>query len=178
MLTDRDIIDRVLRYEGGYVNHVADKGGCTNFGITLATLGAWRRTSVTCDDVRTMTEAEARAIYAERYLKPWAWVPDARLRGQLVDWYVTSSPKAVISGLQRAVRAGVDGILGPETKRLTLGAISRGEDVAHALMTERVEYYLKLALDEPRLQVLMRTAQPLQLSFVRGWIRRALDAAA
>jgi lysozyme family protein len=176
-VTDAQIIDRILRYEGGWTDHPADAGGPTNRGITLRTLAAWRGRPVTVEDLRALTVEETRAIYAARYLKPWAWVPDVRLRAQLVDWYVTSSPKAVISGLQRAVRAGVDGILGPETTRLTLGAIARGENLAHALMRERVEYYLKLALDEPQLQVLMRTGKPMQVNFLRGWIRRALDAA-
>jgi lysozyme family protein len=177
-MTDAQILDRILRYEGGFVDHPADRGSATNRGITLATLASWRRRPVSVEELRDLTIEETRDIYAQRYLAPWAWVPDGRLRAQLVDWYVTSSPKAVISGLQRAVRAGVDGILGPETKRLTLGAITRGENLSHELMRQRVEYYLSLALDEPRLQVLMRGGPPLQIAFLRGWLRRAVDAAA
>jgi lysozyme family protein len=177
-VTDAQILDRILRYEGGWTDHPADAGGPTNRGITLRTLARWRKRPVSVDELRALSVEETRDIYEAFYVAPWAWVSDGALRGQLVDWCVTSSPKAVISGLQRAVRAGVDGILGPETKRLTLGAIARGENLSHALMRERVEYYLKLALDEPQLQVLMRTGTPMQVSFLRGWIRRALDAAA
>ena len=36
------ILDDILRREGGYVSHPADRGGPTNFGIAAQTLGSWR----------------------------------------------------------------------------------------------------------------------------------------
>ena len=32
----------VLRWEGGYVDHPADPGGATNYGVTQRTYDAWR----------------------------------------------------------------------------------------------------------------------------------------
>lgn len=32
----REIIDEIIRVEGGYVNDPADSGGETNFGVTVA----------------------------------------------------------------------------------------------------------------------------------------------
>ena len=61
------ILDEIIRREGGYVNHPADRGGPTNFGITAQTLGSWRKLGrpATTAEVRALTEAEARAVYRQ-----------------------------------------------------------------------------------------------------------------
>ena len=64
-----DIIGEIIKREGGFVDHPSDRGGPTKFGITLRTLRAWRGQPVTREDVRTLTKAEARQIYAERYIQ-------------------------------------------------------------------------------------------------------------
>ena len=44
MTTDTDrIIDGLIVAEGGYVDHPADRGGPTKYGITRKTLAAWRK---------------------------------------------------------------------------------------------------------------------------------------
>jgi len=64
------ILDRIIRREGGYVNHPADRGGATNFGITAQTLGNWRKLGrpATVAEVMALTETEARAIYRQQYI--------------------------------------------------------------------------------------------------------------
>ena len=62
----------VLGAEGGFANDARDKGGATNFGITIGTLTEWRRSrspdaTVTIDDVRALTLDEAKEIYRSRY---------------------------------------------------------------------------------------------------------------
>jgi lysozyme family protein len=57
----------VLHQESGFVDHLADPGGCTNRGITCATLAARRRKPVTSAEVAALGEAEARAIYRAHY---------------------------------------------------------------------------------------------------------------
>jgi lysozyme family protein len=67
-MTDDAIISEVLAREGGYVDHPADRGGPTNFGITLATLADFVGHPVTASDVRLLDETTARTIYRSRYI--------------------------------------------------------------------------------------------------------------
>lgn len=54
--------------EGGYSDSPIDRGGPTNFGITIADLSKWRGHKCTADDVKNMNKIEARAIY-----QAWYW---------------------------------------------------------------------------------------------------------
>lgn len=57
----------LFKHEGGYVDHSADPGGATKFGITHITLKEWRGRPVTKGDVRQLTKEEASKIYRARY---------------------------------------------------------------------------------------------------------------
>lgn len=57
----------LIKREGGYVDHPRDPGGATNWGITLATLQAARSKPVSKQDVRNLTQVEARSIYRANY---------------------------------------------------------------------------------------------------------------
>lgn len=110
-------ITPLLVHEGGYVNHPDDPGGCTNMGITIETLRRWRRsTKVTCEDVRTLTEKEARAIYYAHYWN--AARCDAMPAGvdyALFDFVVNSGRRRAVQILQRILRVESDGAVGPVT---------------------------------------------------------------
>ena len=51
MTTDSLITD-IIEREGGFVDHPSDRGKATRFGITLATLSDYRKSSCTVEDVR------------------------------------------------------------------------------------------------------------------------------
>ena len=52
-MTIAQMLDQIIAAEGGYVDDENDAGGATNFGITQATLTAWRSpATVTKDDVK------------------------------------------------------------------------------------------------------------------------------
>ena len=80
------LIGDIIRREGGYVDDPSDLGGATKYGITLATLQAARGRPTTKDDVRALTEDEARAIYRAEYASPFAaYAQDPELYALLVD---------------------------------------------------------------------------------------------
>lgn len=57
----------VLKSEGGYTNDPNDKGGPTNFGITIADYKKYINANGTAEDVKNMTVEQAKNIYKTRY---------------------------------------------------------------------------------------------------------------
>ena len=53
--------------EGGYTNDPADSGGATKYGITIGDYRRYIKSNATPEDVRTLTQAQARAIYKSKY---------------------------------------------------------------------------------------------------------------
>ena len=164
-MTDSDVIADILRREGGYADHHADHGGPTQYGVTQATLAAWRGQPVTVDDVRTLTEAEAAAIYQQRYViaPGFTAIQDPALRGLLVDFGVHSGPARAIKALQQALGGlHVDGVLGS----LTLEALRRADPVVlyKAVLTRRVLFVADLAMKDRS-----------QLVFLKGWLARCCE---
>jgi len=126
----------VLREEGGYADHPADPGGATMMGVTQATLSDWRGYGVSKAEVKSLSRAEAAAIYRARY---WDAVKGDELPAgldlALFDLAVNSGPKRAVKLLQRALGVAEDGALGP----LTMRAAKAGHSpfLIAALMVER-----------------------------------------
>ena len=157
----QDIIDGIIKREGGYVNNPADRGGPTKYGITLKTLTAWRNRIVPPEYMAGLEEHEARAIYYSEYLvKPGLdKINSVFVRAFVLDSAVQHGPKTAIRWLQKIVRVPVDGILGP----VSLEAINRWDtDVLYRMMlAERCRFYGRLI-----------TNDPTQAVFAAGWANR------
>lgn len=164
VVTPESIIDDILRREGGYVDHPADKGGPTKHGITLATLSDWRGQPTTPEHIKNLTEVEAREIYRERYiLEPRLHkVIDPKVRALAVDCAVNHGPKQAVKLLQLAARVFPDGALGPKTE----AAVSRMDAAVlyHRLCAARVRLYGQII-----------TKDPSQSVFAAGWTNRVAD---
>lgn len=162
---DDDLIRSVvLVHEGGYTNNPNDSGGPTAFGITQATLGAWRGHVVTADDVKNMPMSEAIAIYKKRYIEEPGFdqIADIHLRTAVVDAAVLFGQQTVIKAIQKIVDVSPDGELGHDT----LAAIGRleGRGLINALSVWRVLKHAARCV-----------ANPTQLGFLVGWSVRATD---
>lgn len=158
------LIEGIVQREGGFVNNPNDYGGATKYGITIATLAAWRGRPVTVEDVRNLSVAEAAAIYEKRYiLDPGLdTVLDAKLRELLVDFGVLSGPKRAVEGLQKALKfspVDCDGLFGPKS-RAALKASINIEALYYRVKCERLEQLLRLC------------ANPSQAVFAAGWANR------
>lgn len=104
-MTVDDIIDGVLRAEGGHVNDPRDAGGETNFGITVKVARANGYTG----PMRLLPEGVARAIYRRRYVEDPGFgdvlAVYARVGEELVDTGVNMGPAVAAMFLQRALNA-------------------------------------------------------------------------
>ena len=163
-MKDDEIISAILRREGGYVDHPADRGGPTKYGITLKTLESWRGRKLTAQDVRDLTIEEARRIYRLRFIVGPGLhrVSDGRLRALLVDAAVNHGPKRAVQLLQRVLGVTADGILGPRT----LAALRR-------LDARRA--YLGVCAERVRLYGRLIARDSSQAVFARGWLNRAAE---
>jgi len=172
-MSDRveEIINEVLKSEGGYQNDEADSRGNTNsagvrvgtnFGISAP---VWEKVigrPPTVADMQGITKDQAREVYRRHYssevVNKYGLQEDNPIYPQVVDMYVNHSPPAVTSMLQRVYGATADGHTGPKTR----AAIAAGGDRNNALVDERKKYYESLMQRDPKLE-----------KYRNGWMDRA-----
>jgi len=170
------LIEGLIEREGEFVDHPADKGGPTCFGITQAVA----RAHGYAGPMRLLPRSEAAAIYERLYwTRPrldQVAVRSGRLAAELFDTGVNMGPAVAITFLQRALtalnRTGrdypdlvPDGRVGPATLAaldtfLATRGRSSGETVLlRALEALQGERYLRLA-----------ERRPANEAFLYGWL--------
>lgn len=164
------LLDDVLIKEGGFVNHPADKGGVTNYGITQATLQAWRGKPVTVNDVKCITPAEAKAIYRSEYFElPRIDELPTTIQPVMFDMAVNHGPSKAIKIMQSVLdrmsgkRISLDGKIGPVTIAAANIAVNvYGQDVVRQISHARAQFYKEVVKNDPS-----------QAVFLKGWLARA-----
>lgn len=138
-LTFQQIFDRLIGYEGGYVNDPRDPGGETNWGVTKRTAQANGYTG----NMKTMTRQQAYEIYYRAFWLRYncEQMPDA-VAYQFFDAAVNHGFGNASRMLQRAVGVLDDGIIG----KYSLEAINRNpiSDTLMVLNGERLNFYIRL----------------------------------
>lgn len=168
MLTRAEMIDAVIIREGGerVTNHPNDRGSWTKFGITAATLGSARHLGrdATADEIKHLSIAEARAIYADRYIDGpgFGVIGDGRLLEVVFDDAVNMGPTAATRHLQLALKVPADGVIGPKT-RVAIANCNRDEIVT-GVTKARCLHYAQIVRDDHS-----------QATFIVGWLSRALS---
>ncbi|MGP9822586.1 glycoside hydrolase family 108 protein [Salinarimonas sp. NSM] len=135
----------VLQLEGGYVDDPRDPGGATNMGITLSTLRDWRKDpSLGPDDVKALTETEAKAIYRASYWNPMQCdgLP-AGVDLSVFDFGVNAGPSRSVKLLESLVGTTQDGVMGPQTLAAT--AAQDAPDLIRRFADGRIAYYKSLS---------------------------------
>lgn len=161
-----DLINPLLKREGGYVNHPSDRGGATNHGITQRTYTAWLiDRGLGYMDVRAMSIVEAVEIYRERYWRPsMCEILPSEIRGIHFDAAINHGVRRAAMLLQESVGVKQDGVIG----RVTLAAVAAiGGDLIRArYLAARYRFYG---------QIIRRDRS--QLEFIVGWMARMEDFA-
>ena len=163
------MIDDVIRREGGYVDHPRDRGGPTNFGITQSTLSRHLGRPASADDVRRLSRAVAADIYRRDYYEaPQIDRLPGRIQAFVFDAAVNHGPGRAIRFVQQVCNAAgfgpleVDGQCGPQTSRAAAEADrAMGDWFLAALVEERRNFYLALVERDPGQRV-----------FLNGWLNR------
>lgn len=176
------MIDDVIRREGGFVDHPADRGGPTKFGITQASLAQYCGRKVTTADVAALSRDRAKHIYRrDFYQAPRIDQLPARIQPFVFDAAVNHGPARAICLVQQICnRAGfgaprsaaggtapdgllaVDGVCGPKTVRAAHDADwAMKEWLLAALVEERRNFYRAIVERDPG-----------QAVFLKGWLAR------
>ncbi|SMF56096.1 Putative secretion activating protein [Alteromonadaceae bacterium Bs31] len=173
MKTVDEMIKNVLVREGGFVDHPADKGGPTNYGITQKTLSSYYGRAATTAEVRALDVDVAEEIYKRDYFfgPRIDSMPEA-IQAFLFDSAVNHGPRTAIKFVQRVCnQAGYepglseDGAVGPNTRRGAEWAEREmGEFFLKALIEERKNFYLAIV-----------AASPSQKVFLNGWMNRVKE---
>lgn len=172
----RQIIDRIIDVEGGYVDHPDDRGGPTCWGITEAVA----RANGFKGEMRDLPVDFAHRVYMQQYvIGPGFNVINginSTIAEELVDTGVNMGPQVAATFLQRALnvanRAGrdyqdivVDGDCGPATeKALRAFLAARGKDGELVMLT------MLNSLQGARYIELCERREQNE-SFVYGWFR-------
>jgi len=164
------LINDIIRREGGFVDHPLDRGGPTNYGITLPTLSTYRHRACTVDDIRSITSPTAFSIYyILYYLRPNIGALPVALQAIITDMAVNHGPKTAIILFQEVLKAhgkhigAVDGLCGPLTCRAAECAYNDlGSELIDTLVRRRVSYYEQIVKHDYTQRV-----------FLSGWINRA-----
>lgn len=176
MTTISQIIDDLIRREGEtFTSHPADRGGPTKYGITQKTLARWRSQPVTIDDVRNLTEAEARLLYQREYVEApgFLQIKDPALQAFLVDSAVQHGADQPVRWLQKTAKVAVDGKLGPKTA-VAVNSRPIRETFAE-VVAMRCEYYGQIITNDPKRVAAQVSGFRLQAENAHGWARRLAE---
>lgn len=154
----KEILELVIEREGGYVNHPADRGGPTKYGITQKTLSAYFGRPASIDDVKNLTRDTAHKIYYFDYAAPFTGIESTRVLDLIIDCAVNHGTSRAKQWLQWAARVKVDSIVGPRT----LAAVNESPRAIYVrLLSNRMRFFGEIVRRDKS-----------QSAFISGWLNR------
>lgn len=159
-MTIDEILEDVLKREGGYSADPADPGGETKFGIS--------KRAHPDVDIKALTKEAALEIYRQQYVLAPGFdrIPDPALQAQLIDFGVNSGPERAIRFLQRLLRVDVTG----ELDGVTLSTLWKHDPllVNEALAGARAKFLDDLTDRSPSMKKFEEGLESRALSFIQS----------
>lgn len=116
-------LDILLREEGGYVDHPADPGSATNFGVTLNTWRDYVGYQATKEELHELAVEDVELLYKQRYwTSAGCHMLPPGVDTMVFDAAVNSGPKRAVQWLQLSIGVRPDGIVGKNTVERVLRA--------------------------------------------------------
>lgn len=168
MANIKNLIPHILKWEGGWSNDPADKGGPTMKGVTLAVYTAYRNKKglkpPTQIQLKNISQEEWENILKNMYWDRWKadQINSQSIANLLVDWVWTSGLYG-IKYPQKVLGVKDDGIVGPKT----LEAVNNYPDqkaLFNKLWLRRKEHFVSIA-----------NSRPANKKFLKGWLNRLND---
>jgi len=169
---------KVLKHEGGYVDHPADPGQATKYGISLRFLNSAKIDingdgEISAEDIAGLTIEQAKDIYYTQWWTRYGYegLNDLAIASKVLDTAIWIGPAAAHRILQIAVNRlnhvaiVVDGRLGPVTLKGVnkLVDIGEGASLLKEIRDNLEHYIINLVADNPSFQ-----------AFKSGWLRRSI----
>lgn len=163
-----ELIPHILKWEGGWSNDKADKGGPTMKGVTLAVYTAYcnkhGKGNPTQQQLKNISKKEWEDILKSMYWDRWKadQINNQSVANLLVDWLWTSGVYG-IKYPQQVLGVEDDGKVGPKT----LAAVNNypnQEELFNRLWSRRKQHFTAIA-----------NSRPDNAKFLKGWLNRLND---
>jgi len=162
------LVPKILKWEGGFVNHPNDKGGATNKGITIGTYTYYRKlkglSTPSVNDLKNLSNDEWIDILKTLYWDKWKAdeIQNQSIANLLVDW-TWGSGSYGIKYPQQVLGVVADGIVGKKT----LAAVNdypNQEELFQKLWNRRKKHFEDIVNRDSSQKV-----------FLKGWLNRLND---
>jgi len=165
MPTIDQMLNTILKNEGGFVDIPQDHGGATNFGVTIGEYGVYLGHPATKEEVKKMPIAHAKDIFRKKYYdKPGIDKIELELQPVVFDASVLYGPSRAIKFLQTVVGVNPDGVIGPATVKAATDLVFKNGIVAvvNDYVQERIDFCNQIVRNNPSQKI-----------FLKGWTNRA-----